>query len=262
VRKICILGFAEATRLEAPFSDPSVEFWGMNRLYREKLPKVEWARWFEMHEAWHLDKYLKGTPGFDEFLTNFKAPIYMHQRLERYSTSVTYPIEEVCDHIEGLSKTNRYLVSTPAYALALALYEGIEEIHIYGIDMIADREWQYQRPNMEYLIGFARGLGVNIILPENTALCKGPGQYGVDPIGTGPHKRLYEVMEEELESLSKLSNQLFNQEKTVVARQHFNEGAQIATKHWMQSLREIERGYYVKPRKDLQKMLEAITETG
>jgi len=31
---------------------------------------------------------------------------------------------------------------------------------VYGVDMKADDEYGYQKPNMEYLIGLARGKGI------------------------------------------------------------------------------------------------------
>jgi hypothetical protein len=37
-------------------------------------------------------------------------------------------------------------------------------------------EYKYQRPNLEYLIGFARGLGIEVYIPEQSSLCKFNGE--------------------------------------------------------------------------------------
>jgi hypothetical protein len=78
-----------------------------------------------------------------------------------------YPFDEV------EQTTGDYWCSSIAYMFALALHEGAEEIALYGVDMRGDNdEYAYQRPNMEYLIGLARGRGVLVTLPDACSLCK------------------------------------------------------------------------------------------
>jgi hypothetical protein len=78
-----------------------------------------------------------------------------------------YPFEEVAASI-GISYWN----SSIAYAMAMAIHENAEEIGIFGVDMTGGDEYAYQRPNMEYLIGFARGKGIKVHIPQESALCK------------------------------------------------------------------------------------------
>jgi hypothetical protein len=46
-KKVAIVGFAESWKL-APFTDPLVEIWGLNELWKY-VPR--WDRWFELHDA-------------------------------------------------------------------------------------------------------------------------------------------------------------------------------------------------------------------
>ena len=48
----------------------------------------------------------------------------------------------------------------------LAIEKGYKEIGIYGIDLSTTKEYQEQRPSVLYFIGLAKGLGIEIILPN------------------------------------------------------------------------------------------------
>jgi hypothetical protein len=76
-------------------------------------------------------------------------------------------VAEVSETIYG-----DYFNSSVGFMLALAIHEGAEEIAIYGVDMRADEEYGYQRPNCEYLIGLARGKGIKVHIPDVCPLCK------------------------------------------------------------------------------------------
>jgi len=47
--KVCIVGFAESSRHETPFSDDRFEFWGLNRLHTV-VEHDGWDRWFQIHD--------------------------------------------------------------------------------------------------------------------------------------------------------------------------------------------------------------------
>jgi len=59
-----------------------------------------------------------------------------------------------------------------AYMMALAISENYDEINIFGVDMVADDEFGYQKPNMEYLIGLAEGRGIIVNIQEKSPLLK------------------------------------------------------------------------------------------
>jgi uncharacterized protein YdbL (DUF1318 family) len=59
-----------------------------------------------------------------------------------------------------------------------AIFEGAEEIGIYGVDLLQDEEYAYQRPGCEYWIGVARGLGIKVHVPRSCAVLKASYVYG------------------------------------------------------------------------------------
>lgn len=61
-----------------------------------------------------------------------------------------------------------YFGSTIAYMLALAIYEGRKEIGLWGVEVQGN--YDHQRPNIEYLIGLARGKGRTVDVHGSTDL--------------------------------------------------------------------------------------------
>jgi hypothetical protein len=43
-------------------------------------------------------------------------------------------------------------------------------VGIWGVDLHCESEYAYQRPNLEYLIGLARGRGMKVFIPPASAL--------------------------------------------------------------------------------------------
>lgn len=164
--KVAIVGLSPTTHGMAPWGDPQWEIWG--------LPWDEgwWPhmqRLFEMHDM----RLLKGEhsnrkTGYMQRLRDLPM-LYMQEA--ELPNSMRYPFEEVAATIGAY-----YFNSSIAYAMALAIHEGAEEIAIYGVDMKGDDEYGYQKPNMEYLVGLARGKGIKVTIPEQSPLCKFTGE--------------------------------------------------------------------------------------
>jgi hypothetical protein len=77
----------------------------------------------------------------------------------RIPDSVRYPIEGVLAMVPY-----RYLRSSPAMALALAIYQGYRRIELYGSDLTSNTEYSYQAVNYAFWIGLAHGRGVDLRL--------------------------------------------------------------------------------------------------
>ena len=206
-KKVAIVGFCETSREFTPYEDPDFEIWGLNRgsLFMPITPQV--TRWFEMHGE-HIVSWQNRRPGKHvEWLNNFPGPVYMHQQYEWCKTSVEYPLQLMADYfgkdllrVGHMTKTTKesssgggpielmesagpndltdatgepYLSSSIAYELALAIYEGFEEIHLYGVDLNTESEYAWQKPGVEYLLGVAVGRGIKVVLPDNCPLLKG-----------------------------------------------------------------------------------------
>lgn len=183
-KKVALLGFAESWK-EAPFHDPNIEIWGLNELWKY-LPR--WNRWFELHDGDTLGVTKRDlTEGEQkrhlEWLATQPAdkPIYMQPQFVksgRFPGAVEYPLDAMC------AKFGRYFTSTIGYMLALAIAERYTWIGLYGIDLASDVEYNQQRPNTEYLIGLARGLGIDIEIAKTSALLKAGHLYGYEkPLG-------------------------------------------------------------------------------
>lgn len=205
--KVAVVGFASTSRNLAPFQDPTWEIWGLNSLYA-LIPRF--SRWFEIHpreylkqdlgrselQAAGIDHYtwLTQQPGRDGLCSvpdcqcrkeggtphEFK-PIYMQEHYPQIPASVPWPRKEIndwtCSQFGAQAEVD-YFTSTPGEMVAHAIYEGASEIALYGVDLLQDEEYAYQRPGCEYWLGVARGLGIKVTVPQASVLLKANYVYG------------------------------------------------------------------------------------
>lgn len=196
MRKVAIVGFADSYA-KAPFDDPSVEIHGINELHKY-LPR--WDRWYELHsrEAFEVlgDRnqeahvaWLQSHPGVGQ---PGHKPIYMREIFADIPAGIRLPLEELSDRFFTRFGERPYFTSSIGYMLAMAIAEGRNErfepidddavgwIGLYGIDLASDTEYGEQRPNAEYFIGLARGLGIEVVIAEGSALLKADHLYGFE----------------------------------------------------------------------------------
>ena len=179
----CIVGYAPG-RENAPFDDEEVEIWGMNDLWAHWPPtdlRIRWDRWYDLHKRHVIIRNARTGPVHLEWLKKFEGPIYTLEELEELPSAKAFPLEEVVAQLGATESP--YFTSSPAYMLAHAVYEGYNEVHIYGVNLLGDGEYEYQRPCMDFWIGFARGRGVNVIIPPDSALVRSRYRYGYDTHG-------------------------------------------------------------------------------
>lgn len=174
MRKIAILGKCSSSRHHSPMGMTDWEMWC---LAWDPTPVVD--RLFEIHDNWRA---FHGEGSEDagyhyRWLLNQKVPVYMNEAHADIPTSVRYPIEEVTALVGKSSNGDPYLESSIAYMMALAMLEYSQtkepmRIGLWGIDMEVDTEYAYQKPNILYLIGMARGMGIKVIIPPISVLFK------------------------------------------------------------------------------------------
>lgn len=169
LRKVAIIGRCWSTRADAPWDDQSWEKW---TLAWDPVPITH--RLFETHQNFRL--YL-GTQEEGDFhvggLRMAKVPVVMLERHDDIPTSVRFPMEEVAALIGTATNAKTpYLESSIAYMVAQAILElkPGDRIGIWGVDLHCESEYAYQRPNLEYLIGLARGRGIKVYIPPQCAL--------------------------------------------------------------------------------------------
>ena len=185
-KKLAIVGFA-LSRDQAPFADPEFEIWTVNNLYRF-VPRQDAI--FEIHTREQIDaEMVHGVDSktYIEELREMKIPVYMQEAYPDVPPAVKYPLDEMIKEFGVPRKKDgeapdAYFTNTISFMLALGIYQGFEEIHVYGVDMAVGTEYDSQRPSCEYYLGIAKGRGIKIYLPLESDLLKTRYTYGFDEI--------------------------------------------------------------------------------
>lgn len=199
MKSVAIVGFSQFTSnlIEDSQAD---ELWTLNHAFvlGERFPRID--RLFELHKyGWALRK---GEHRLDRYYNYLRRqhdyPIYMQKKYKSFPSSVQYPLEEInkfaFSNLLRNGEPNIYYTSTIGYMLAMAVYEGFDTIEIHGIDMTNETEYNYQKPAGEWMIGFAVGKGVKVILHPDTALCKAQ-LYGYDRVPAASRERAVELLD-------------------------------------------------------------------
>ena len=139
------------------------------RVNREPATTEVWC----INKAWAITDrgdrwfHMDATPDQTEnqaFLHEFAGPVYLSYLDEVIPTGIEYPLDTVRDKLGG------YFRPTASYALALALYEGVDAIHLWGLDYPLGSEYEAARPCVEYWIGRAHGMGISVQIPIESTL--------------------------------------------------------------------------------------------
>jgi hypothetical protein len=200
-KKVKIMGFApgwvDAFRDKQGnwLQNDDSEIWCLNEFYKYliQIPNGRATRWFEIHSRYSPSK---NNAEHITWLQNCKVPVYMWEHYDDMPMSLPFPKDELCKHfgweIDGNPVPFKYFSCQPAWMLAFAIYEGFEEIEMYGVNMATDSEFGSQRPSCEYWLGVIYGIYYankykerNMkppFLPEACDLLKPPGGklYGFD----------------------------------------------------------------------------------
>jgi hypothetical protein len=95
--------------------------------------------------------------------------------------STVYPMET----INKKFKARNFFSNTISYMIAYALHihtkvkdgriyvhDGFKKIWIYGVDMLTKDEYELEKGGIEYWIGYAQGLGIEVEISPGSAVCK------------------------------------------------------------------------------------------
>jgi protein-tyrosine-phosphatase len=198
-KTIAIAGFSLNT-LPALKDSRADEIWTLNHAFVMDFAFPRFDRVFELHRyGWFLRKGQYTLTRYRNWLRQkHPFPIYMQKEYKSFPSSVRYPIDEINQLIFGKllrgEERNLYYTSSFSYMLALAIYEGVKRVEIYGVDMTNDTEYNYQKPGGELMIGVALGHGIEIALQPNSDLCKAQW-YGYDKVPAADRKRAEELAE-------------------------------------------------------------------
>lgn len=162
--KVAIVCGSPSSEFMAPYDDQEVEIWVLgNRAQRHLDKRV--TRIFEVHD--NLSEH-GDVVKYYQWLESLRIPLIVGEKWPSFHlpTVPSHVNEFPYDKVEKLYGS-LYLTSSPAYMIAYALLMGVEELQIYGVDLsISDHEYFWQRPCVEAWIGFAKGRGVKVVIPE------------------------------------------------------------------------------------------------
>ena len=165
-RKVAIIGKCSNTRADSPIFEHGWEVWGLGW---DPLPVCH--RYFEVHANWrNFRGNAEDAAAHKRWLMGLRVPVYMREAEHDIPASVQYPFDEVGKLVGACHSGWPYIESSIAIMLALAIYENVPRIGIWGVDMGTTTEYAYQRPNMEYLVGFTRGRGQSVFVPKQSSL--------------------------------------------------------------------------------------------
>lgn len=221
--KVAIVGGSPSEKL-APFDDESWDIWvhgnQMDRHTNRRVSKV-----FEIH-----DDLSEHDPYYPQWLTDFNLPMVVGPHFPFHGDH----IEVFNRHEANLMLGGNLLSSTPAYMMVQAINEGATHVGLYGIDMaVGDHEYFKQRPAMYYLIGLARGKGIEVIIPEESALLSDTYDEGRD---WGTEKEIEVFNEDEFANMAsihqeKVDEYIIEANKLFDAKTKFDELVKLAQTH-------------------------------
>ena len=158
----------------------------------QKVPIDETETWgikftwnvCRVDKAFILDdwKWLIERRGGEDVIKKFndaKIPIVSCQKHPKILLSEVYPLEEVRKSF-GFD----YYVDNPSYMIALAICRGFQRIELFGIDLdekpadVGDikieryEPWENERACLSFWLGVAKGMKIEIMLPEESTLLK------------------------------------------------------------------------------------------
>ncbi len=169
-KKVAIVGFAPSSMQDVRvfFGDPAWEIWSINQLYIA-FPAIaeHTTRWFQIHPRQEYDMAVRDLKHHQWMAEQKNFPIYMQEKEPDIPMAIPFPKDEILTAFP-----RKYFTNSISWEIALAILEGFEEIHVYGIDMSQDQEYSEQRPSVEYFIGWADALGIKVRIPPQSDLCK------------------------------------------------------------------------------------------
>lgn len=211
MKKLAIVCGSPSSEMLAPFDSTDHDVWVLgNRINR--YPRYDLI--FEIHD----DLTEHGDPmRYAKFLADKGVPMIVGEAFPVQADHISvFPFEDAKTLFGSL-----YLTSTSAYMLCLAMLRGYEHVEIYGVDMaVDDHEYFWQRPCMEAWIGFARGSGINVILPPQSPVyrsdyiegkgCGGRPDFSLPPFTqagfsdlAGDHQTKMDAIKAQIEALEK-----------------------------------------------------------
>lgn len=184
-RKVAIVGTAPDSLHYAPWGDDTWEIWSLAGNFNQ-IPRMD--RWFEFHPwpenpmsprpweiggGWPSDK---ARHMYLEWLNQREGGLVVAHPSPNMPGATAYPLSAILEAFPS-----RYFTNSVSYMIALAIWEEVDVLGLWGVDMSLDSEYAAQRPSCEYFIGMARGAGIPVVIPNESDLLKARRLYGFEP---------------------------------------------------------------------------------
>jgi hypothetical protein len=171
VRKVALCGSHSDSLVDAPWTDPSWEFWGhaSSRAWYGR----QMDRYFDLHPRSCWTRGGKKSAAYPKWLAKNLVPIYMQDRYEEVPASIKYPKGRILTEFSSAHQRH-YFANHLAWMVALALTEGVTHVGLFGINYSAQSEYERQRGSAEYWLGQCDARGVIVHLPEKCDLLRDP----------------------------------------------------------------------------------------
>lgn len=175
MKTICLFGGCNRLNEDLPYHTPEKDkmyvgyaIWNMGYIERAEL--MDGCKNFiiDIHTL-HTRK-----PGYIDWLKQIDAVKLLQKTNQDIPDSFAFPLEEII-----LKFNSRYFLSSFAYMIAWAIFQGYERIEIYKTNMIYGDDL-IQRYNFEYWIGRAKGAGIEVVTTEQCDLLKCGAMYGYE----------------------------------------------------------------------------------
>jgi hypothetical protein len=166
--KIAILGSAPSSISLAPVHDQEWDIWACSP------PNYNLARvdaWFELH---NLDrKFIPINVPYQHALIAHPR-VYITKPDERLPDGILFPWEHL------VSQYGPYFFSSSiAWMMAFAIAHKPDKIGLWGVDMAASSEYEYQRPGVHFFMQEAKRNGIEVYTPQTSDIAMPHPLYAV-----------------------------------------------------------------------------------
>jgi len=165
--RVNILGCAPGWD-KAPFGENLGEIWGLNDVHVSHPVDVV----IDVHNLKRVskgkEKIRRSPEDVKKCIKNLKKTgtlCYSTKEIKGIPNIKKYPYDDIVKKYDS-----DYFGGGPDYAVALAVFKGFTEIHLYGMLLIVGEEYYHQKPSLEHWLGIAKGAGVKTVIHDFRSL--------------------------------------------------------------------------------------------
>jgi len=140
---------------EAPYNDKTWEIWALNR-------RLDLYSRYDLH--FELHNTTNCHVNYSEFIKNNGCKTVVTGVDPRFTEAIIYPKEEI------IEKYGDFFTNSMSWMIAYAIEVGATDIGLWGIDCLDRVEYVQQRPSIMFMLGIAKGKGINLHFPEKCKL--------------------------------------------------------------------------------------------